>query len=84
LFGGAAEVLLQALALVDKALDHSKAKIVNCIHDEIILESLEDYKDEASKLLEGSMIAAFSAVFPAQTTKNLIETKSAKNWRNAK
>jgi DNA polymerase-1 len=82
--GGAAEVLLQALALVDKALDHSKAKIVNCIHDEIILESLEDYKDEASKLLEGSMIAAFSAVFPAQTTKNLIETKSAKNWRNAK
>jgi DNA polymerase-1 len=82
--GGAAEVLLKALALLDKALDQSKAKIVNCIHDEIILESLEDYKDEASKILEDSMIAAFSAVFPTGSTKNLIETKSAENWRNAK
>ena len=82
--GGAAEVLLKALALLDKALDHSKGKIVNCIHDEIVLEVLEEYKDEASKILEESMIAAFSAVFPSQTTKSLIETKSAKNWRNAK
>ena len=82
--GGAAEVLLQTLALLDKALDQSKAKIVNCIHDEIILESLENYKDEASTILEDSMIAAFSAVFPTGSTKNLIETKSAKNWREAK
>lgn len=82
--GGAAEVMLQALALVDKTLDQSKAKIVNCIHDEIILESFEEYKDEASRILEDSMIAAFKAVFPAQTTKSLIKTKSAKNWRNAK
>ena len=82
--GGAAEVMLQALTLVDKTLDPSKAKIVNCIHDEIILESLEEYKDEASRILEDSMIAAFSAVFPTQTTKSLIEVKTAKNWRNAK
>ncbi|MFT5318104.1 MAG: DNA polymerase-1 [Chlamydiales bacterium] len=82
--GGAAEVLLKALALVDNSLDHSQAKIVNCIHDEIILESCESYKEEASTILETSMITAFSAVFPTQTTKNLIETKSASNWRNAK
>ena len=82
--GGAAEVMLQALTLVDKTLDQSKVKIVNCIHDEIILESLEEYKDEASKILKDSMITAFRAVFPAQTTKSLIEVKTAKNWRNAK
>lgn len=82
--GGAAEVMLKALHLLDTTLDHSKAKMVNCIHDEIILESLEEYKEEASKILETSMIDAFTVVFPSQTTKNLIETKSAKNWRNAK
>ena len=82
--GGAAEVMLQALTLVDKTLDQSKAKIVNCIHDEIILESFEEYKDEASRILKDSMIAAFSALFPMQTTKSLIEVKTAKNWRNAK
>ena len=82
--GGGAEVLLKALALLDQALDYQKAKLVNCIHDEIVLEVDEDYKGKAIQMLEQSMIDAFKAIFPSGSTKNLIETKSAKNWRDAK
>lgn len=82
--GGASEVMLKALYLLDQSVDYEKAKLVNCIHDEIVLEVDEDYKEKAIKVLEGSMIKAFSTIFPTESTNKLVEVKSAKNWRDAK
>ncbi|HEK25485.1 MAG TPA: bifunctional 3'-5' exonuclease/DNA polymerase, partial [Hydrogenobaculum sp.] len=39
---------------------HEVANVVNLVHDEIVVEAKEDYKEEVSKLLENSMRKAGS------------------------
>jgi DNA polymerase-1 len=82
--GGAAEVTLKALHHIGEALDWSKAQIINCIHDEIIIESNDDYVETASKILEKGMVQGFLDVFPKATTKKLVEVGNGKNWVEAK
>ncbi|MEW5818141.1 MAG: DNA polymerase, partial [Spirochaetota bacterium] len=82
--GGAAEVLMAALARLSRYIDGIDAKLVNIVHDEIVLEVADPDIDSAKTALEKAMVEGMLAVFPNAGTKNLVEAKSGKNWAEAK
>lgn len=82
--GGAAEVLMAALALLPRYLNGLDAKLVNIVHDEIALEVADSDLERAKAALEKAMIEGMRVVFPNASTKNLVEAKSGKNWAEAK
>jgi DNA polymerase I-like protein with 3'-5' exonuclease and polymerase domains len=56
--GSSADIIKRALALLYDALKPLDAAIVNCIHDEIVVEVREDQSEECAAILEREMIAA--------------------------
>lgn len=56
--GSCADIIKRALALLYDALKPLDAKIVNCIHDEIVVEVAESQADECSSIVEHQMVAA--------------------------
>ena len=82
--GGAAEVLMAALARLPGYLGDLDAKLVNTVHDEIVLEVVDNDVARAKTALEKAMIEGMLTVFPRASTKNLVESKSGKNWAEAK
>jgi DNA polymerase-1 len=82
--GGAAEVLMAALSRLPKCLKGIDAKLVNIVHDEIVLEVDNKDIDCAKAALEKAMVEGMLAVFPQASTRNLVESKSGNNWAEAK
>jgi len=56
--GSSADITKRALALLYKALKQTHAKIVNCIHDEIVVEVAEGSADECAAIVDREMVAA--------------------------
>ena len=56
--GSSADIIKRALALLYGALKPLDAKIVNCVHDEIVIEVAEDQADECAAILDREMVAA--------------------------
>ncbi len=56
--GSSADIIKRALALLYDALKPIDAKIVNCIHDEIVVEAAETQAEECAAILDREMIAA--------------------------
>ena len=56
--GSSADITKRALALLYEALKPIDAKIVNCIHDEIVVEAAEEQAEEVAAILEREMIEA--------------------------
>jgi len=56
--GSSADIIKRALALLYGALKPLDAKIVNCIHDEIVVEVREDEAEQCAAILEHQMIEA--------------------------
>lgn len=56
--GTSADITKQALVLINKALLDSPIKLINTVHDEIIIETPENLASEAAQLLEEKMIEA--------------------------
>jgi DNA polymerase-1 len=56
--GSSADIIKRALRLLYEALKPIDAKIVNCIHDEIVIEASESDADKAALVLEREMTAA--------------------------
>lgn len=81
--GSAAEVLLAALVELDK-ITGPGVKLVNIIHDEIVLEVDEDRVEEATKNLEEAMVNGMLRVFPECETRELIEYAVGDSWGDAK
>ena len=52
------DIMKSALVLLYDELKGTDAKIIGCIHDEIILESPEDTTDKVAHILEEKMILA--------------------------
>ena len=75
---------MAALARLPKYLDGIDAKLVNTVHDEIVLEVANNDVDRAKAALEKAMVDGMLAVFPEASTKNLVESKAGKNWAEAK
>lgn len=84
--GGAAEIALHSLIRLGAALNWTEARIVNTVHDEIIVEVKEEKAKEVAQIVEASMIKGFLDVFPDSSliTKGLVEAKIAKSWGEAK
>lgn len=83
--GGAAEVMLHALVHLDKNLENfDEIKLVNCVHDEIILEAKKGFEGEAQGIVENCMIQGYLDVFPGGITNGLVEAKSGSTWADAK
>jgi DNA polymerase I-like protein with 3'-5' exonuclease and polymerase domains len=56
--GSSAHIIKRALVLIHDALKPFDARIVNCIHDEIVIEATESQAAEVAGLLERQMVAA--------------------------
>lgn len=79
--GTAADIMKIAMIKVDEELEkrNLKSKIVLQIHDELLLEVIEEEKDEVKKILQDSMENACKLKVPL-----IIDMCEAKNWYEAK
>lgn len=79
--GGAAEVMLRALVRL------KDTKVVNCVHDEILVEAKDDSEEELEYIedkMSDAMTKAYLDIFPNGITKDLIEVKRGHSWGEAK
>jgi DNA polymerase-1 len=56
--GSSADIIKRALALLYDALKTIDARIVNCIHDEIVIEAAEADAEECAAIVDREMVAA--------------------------
>ena len=56
--GSSADIIKRALALLYEALKPIDAKIVNCIHDEIVIEAAEEHAEECASIVDREMVVA--------------------------
>jgi DNA polymerase I-like protein with 3'-5' exonuclease and polymerase domains len=85
--GGAAECMLHALVfLYHTFLEHPdlEAKLVNCVHDEIVVECPKSKADEVSFAVNSCMVEGFLAVFPEGITNHLVACGIGPTWAEAK
>lgn len=82
--GSAAEVIYAVLGKLPQLLSGPDARIIHCIHDEIILEVAERDASLAKEALEQAMIQGFQQIFPEAPTTGLVEAKVGKTWADAK
>jgi DNA polymerase I-like protein with 3'-5' exonuclease and polymerase domains len=61
--GGAADAFKEAMILVHQRLPH-EARIVHCIHDEIIVECPMQRAADVTEIVERSMVEAMEMMFP--------------------
>ena len=80
--GGAAECLLAALATLQ--LDSLNARLVNIVHDELVVECEPEQAGAVMAEVERAMVAGFVAIFPEGATRDLVEAHSGPNWAKAK
>lgn len=83
--GAAAEVTLRAITRLTPLLS-DECRLVNVIHDEILLEVIESCAEAVANRAKEAMEAAFLDVFPKATSylKGLVEAKIGKNWAETK
>lgn len=82
--GGAAEVLLHGLVELEKKSRQYGFRLLNTVHDEVVLEIEENSSEEISAVVEKTMINAYLSVFPKGTTNKLVNIGVGKNWAEAK
>lgn len=80
--GGAAECLLAALAALE--LDSLGGRLVNIIHDELVVECEPEQAAAVAAEVERAMVAGFLSIFPEGCTRDLVEAHSGPNWAAAK
>jgi DNA polymerase-1 len=76
--GTSADILKRALRLLNDELRPTSAKIVNIIHDEIVVEVDEDESQNVAQIVERAMCAAGEEYL--QTVPVKVETQIATEW----
>jgi DNA polymerase I-like protein with 3'-5' exonuclease and polymerase domains len=76
----AADVLLEAIYRVDKALPGT---LVAAVHDELLCEVDEDQAERAERILREEMTAAFLRWFPQASTLGLVKIQALHIWSDA-
>lgn len=76
--GTEADIVKEALARLVKRLEHIGAKIVGCIHDEILVEAPEDSAEEVAKTLKKTMEKAGGKYL--KKVPVVAEVKVASSW----
>ncbi len=79
--GTAADVIKYAMVKIDRRLkeEQMQTRLILQIHDELILEAPEKEAEKAAKLLKEEMESAAELKVPLS-----VESKTAKNWYDAK
>jgi DNA polymerase-1 len=80
--GTAADIVKKALCLLPERLKYTKAKLVGCVHDEIILEAPELNAEKASNILEETMIEAGKCYLKKIPVE--VEVSVADSWAGKK
>jgi DNA polymerase I-like protein with 3'-5' exonuclease and polymerase domains len=80
--GGAAEVMLTALAHLARGLAGGgiDATPVAVVHDELVVEVAEANAELAKCLVERSMVEGMLAVFPDAATEGLVQAHVVRSW----
>ena len=76
--GTSADILKRALRLLNDDLRNTTARIVNIIHDEIVVEADADQAEEIAARVERAMVAAGQEYL--QTVPVKVETEIADEW----
>ena len=76
--GTSADILKRALRLLKEELSETNAKIVNIIHDEIVVEADADETDDVAQKVERVMCAAGQEYLKTVPVK--VETEIADEW----
>jgi DNA polymerase I len=84
--GICADLLLRAMILVRERLAEFNldAVMVNCSHDEILVEASEKGAEQARRILEECMIEAFVATFPGAPLRGVATAAIGTTWFDAK
>lgn len=83
--GSAAEVLLEALARLPKAIEGMDAHLIHHVHDEIVLEVHQRDVEAAKLALTQTMVEAFESLFPESSMADyLVEAHDGPDWETAK
>ena len=82
---GAAEVMLEALAVLQEGLSDSQARLVNMVHDELVVETRTDEAESVRRIVEDSMRIGFTRLFDAPyMLHDLVESGIGASWADAK
>ena len=76
--GTSADILKRALRLLSDELRETSAKIVNIIHDEIVVEVDEGESEEIAQKVESAMVAAGQEFL--ETVPVSVEAQIASEW----
>jgi DNA polymerase I-like protein with 3'-5' exonuclease and polymerase domains len=76
--GTSADILKRALKLLKEELSETNAKVVNIIHDEIVVEADADEADAVAAKVERVMCAAGEEYLKTVPVK--VETEVADEW----
>lgn len=84
--GTAAEIMLSTLCILERFLQDIDARLVNVVHDEIVLEVADQDVEKAKISLSEAMTKGFLNIFPEAGNYliGLVEVKSGYSWAEAK
>jgi DNA polymerase-1 len=78
--GSAAEVMLLALLNTHRALEHSSAKLIATVHDELVIECPTTLVPEIKARTVQAMMAAFASLFPEAPIDGLVDAAAGPSW----
>ncbi len=84
--GSCADVIMLAMIAIDRELREANIDggLVLTIHDELVIEAIEDHADKAAALLQRCMELAFVEVFPNAPLNGLVKLGRGRTWSEAK
>lgn len=77
--GSSADITKTALRMVHDDMDHDNAKLVNCVHDEIVLEVRDDYVEVEAAKLRAAMVRAGEEFL--KTVPVIVDVEVNNFWR---
>lgn len=84
--GGAAEIIIQAAVDLHKAFEKLDAHILLLVHDEILVEVVNEPETvaAATAIVVASMTQAAEKIFPGIITRGIVEAYAGLTWQEAK
>jgi DNA polymerase-1 len=82
--GAEGEVMLAALARLPALLDPLSGLLVNCVHDELLVECPAGAAEEVVGAVRAAMEEGMRHVFPNASLRNLVEAGTGPTWADAK
>jgi DNA polymerase-1 len=77
--GASADIAKVALAYIRSELEGLDARLINCIHDEFVVECSEDVAGEVAEKMKAAMNSAGAALLKKVPTE--VEVAISREWR---